>query len=115
VAAIFELHGQIGAPSTRYKDLVDLVGIVIAVSVDAQPQMTALKSEAERRGITLPSSFAVPDRQLWERGYAAEARRSILPIAHTLDEALAVVSPFADPLLDGSAAGAWDPERARWT
>ena len=115
MAAIFELHGEIGAPSTRYKDLVDLVSIVIAVSVDAQPQMTALKSEAERRGITLPSSFAVPDRQLWERGYAAEARRSLLPIAHTLDEALAVVSPFADPLLDGSAAGAWDPERARWT
>jgi hypothetical protein len=30
-------------------------------------------------------------------------------VAHTLDEALAIVRPFVDPLLDGSAAGRWDP------
>ena len=76
VAAMFELHGERGAPSTRYKD---------------------------------------PDRALWERGYAAEAGRSLLPVAHTLDDALATVTPFLDPLLDGSAAGRWDPEHRRWT
>jgi hypothetical protein len=51
----------------------------------------------------------VPARDLWERGYAAEAARSLLPIARTLDEALAVVRPFLDPLLQDSAAGWWDP------
>lgn len=115
VAATFELHGEWGAPSTRYKDLVDLVAIVITASVEAGPQLTALRSETDRRGITLPVRFSVPDRALWERGYAAEAGRSLLPIAHTLDDALATVRPFLDPLLDGSAAGTWDPEHRRWT
>ncbi len=32
-----------------------------------------------------------------------------------LDDALATVTPFLDPLLDGSAAGRWDPEHGRWT
>lgn len=115
VAAMFELHGERGVPSTRYKDLVDIVAIVIGASVDAGPQLTALRSEAERRGITLPVRFSVPDRALWEPGYAAEAGRSLLSVAHTLDEAIATVTPFLEPLLDGSAAGAWDPEHRRWT
>jgi len=115
VAAMFELHGAMDVPSTRYKDLVDLVAIVIAVSVNAEPQMTALRSEADRRSLNLPARFAVPDRDLWEPGYAAEAGRSLLPVAHTLDEALTTVAPFLDPLLDGTAAGTWDPQRGRWT
>ena len=41
--------------------------------VDAEPQRRALASEASRRGLTLPKRFAVPDRALWEPGYAAEA------------------------------------------
>lgn len=115
VAAMFELHGETSAPSTRYRDLVDLVAIVISASVDAAPQVTALRSEADRRGIALPVRFSVPDRALWEQGYAAEAGRSLLPVAHTLDEALATVTPFLDPLLEGSAGGRWDPEHRRWT
>ncbi len=115
VAAMFELHGEMGVPSTRYKDLVDLVAIVIGASVHAELQMTALRSEADRRALPLPARFAVPDRDLWERGYAAEAQRSLLPVAHTLDEAHATVTPFLDPLLDGSAAGTWDTNRGRWT
>ena len=103
-----------GLPSTRYKDLVDLVAIVLAASVDAEPQTEALRSEAQRRGLRLPVHFFVPDRGLWETGYAAEASRSLLPLARTLDEALAVVSPFLDPLLDGSAAGTWDHRGTRW-
>ena len=114
VVAMFELHGVRRAPSTRFKDLVDLVAIVISASVGAGPQATALRSEAERRGITLPERFGVPDRELWERGYAAEAGRSLLPVAHTLDDALAIVTPFLDPLLDESAVGMWDPERRCW-
>jgi hypothetical protein len=114
VAAMFELHGQASAPSTRYKDLVDIVAIVISASIDAGPQLAALNSEADRRGIKLPVRFGVPDRALWERGYAAEAGRSLLPVAHTLNDALVTVTPFLDPLLDGSAAGAWKPAHGRW-
>lgn len=114
VAATFDRYGDSEAPSTRYKDLVDLVAIVTEASIEAEPQMAALASEAERRRIKLPRQFSVPAPDLWERGYAAEAGRSLLPVARTLDEALAIVSPFLDPLLDGTARGTWEPKEARW-
>jgi len=115
VCAIVERHGPTEAPSTRFRDLVDLVAIVLAASVGAEPQMAALRSEADRRGLQLPTRFAVPDRGLWESGYAAEAGRSLLPTARRLDEALATVTPFLDPILDGTARGRWDPRNGRWT
>ncbi len=90
------------------------MAIVTEASVEAEPQKVALKSEAERRSIVLPKRFDVPDPELWGPGYAAEAGRSLLNIARTLDEALAVVRPFSDPLLDGSASGAWHPSTRRW-
>jgi hypothetical protein len=114
VVATFELHGARRLPSTRFRDLVDLVAIAIGASVDAEAQLTALATQAERRGLVLPARFGVPDRALWEPGYAAEARRSLLPVAHTLDEALAIVAPFVDPLLDGRATERWDPARRQW-
>lgn len=102
-------------PSTRYRDLVDLVSILGGATVDAQAQTIALPSEEQRRQITLPDRFDVPDRASWETGYAREAERSLLPYAKTLDEALAAVRPFVDPLLDGSAHGSWDHASARWS
>ncbi|HEX5417514.1 MAG TPA: nucleotidyl transferase AbiEii/AbiGii toxin family protein [Chloroflexota bacterium] len=115
VIAMFELHGARRMPSTRYKDLVDLVAIAIGASVEAEAQLKAIAAQAGRRGIVLPEHFDVPDRALWEPGYAAEAGRSLLRLARTLDDALAIVGPFLDPLLDGNAAGRWDAERRRWT
>ncbi len=115
IAATYERHGEERRPSTRYRDLVDLVAIVTGASVEAAAQCVALRSEFERRGLVLPTSFDVPDRALWEPGYAAEARRSLLDTAQTLDEALAVVRPLIDPLLNGSACGSWEPESRRWS
>ncbi|HET7484845.1 MAG TPA: nucleotidyl transferase AbiEii/AbiGii toxin family protein, partial [Solirubrobacterales bacterium] len=114
VAATFDRYGRSEAPSTRYKDLVDQVAIVTEASVEAKAQMAALGSEAKRRQIALPKRFSVPARDLWKPGYAAEAARSLLPVGRTLDEALEVVAPFLDPLLDGSAAGNWGPTQGRW-
>lgn len=115
IAAIFQRYGRSRAPSTRYKDLVDLVAMVGQVSVAANAQLAALQSELERRQVTLPTEFAVPDRRLWEPGYGAEARRSLLDMGRTLDEALAIVTPFIDPLLDGTASGSWSSTAGRWT
>jgi hypothetical protein len=114
VAATFERHGEASYPSTRFRDLVDLVAIVSGASVRAEPQIRALESESKRRSITLPTRFAVPDRTTWERGYAAEARRSPLLAARTLEEALAIVRPCLDPLLEGTAGGRWAPDRGEW-
>jgi hypothetical protein len=115
VAATYERHGDTQMPSTRFRDLVDLVAIIAGASVNAEAQTVALTSEFLRRGLTLPERFYVPDRPLWEVGYTAEARRSLLQFAPTLDEALAAVRPFVDPILDGTAVGSWDPQQAKWT
>jgi hypothetical protein len=114
VAAMFERSATATRHRRGSKDLVDLVAIVTGASVSADAQMAALASEADRRGITLLRTFAVPDRNLWQSGYAAEASRSFLPMARSLDDALAAVVPFIDPLLDGSARGRWDPARRAW-
>ncbi len=114
VTAILQPYGAMGSPSTRYKDLVDLVAILTQAPVPAEVQATALRSEADRRGITLPAGFSVPDEQMWERGYASEARRSHLTTERTLESALVLVRAFLNPLLDGTASGVWDPKRRRW-
>ncbi|MDP3951061.1 nucleotidyl transferase AbiEii/AbiGii toxin family protein [Microbacterium sp.] len=114
ITATVQRYGEGELPSTRYKDLVDLVAIIREASIQSTAQMAALRSEAARRKLTLPRRFAVPDRPLWEAGYASEAQRSLLETALTLDEALAAVEPFIDPLLDGTAAGTWVPELAAW-
>jgi hypothetical protein len=115
VAATYQRYGDQARPSTRYRDLVDLVAIVIGADIPAQPQMAALDSESRRRGIALPARFDIPDRNLWIPGYAAAAADSLLPSARTLDEALAVVRPFLSPLLAGAATGRWDRHGGEWT
>lgn len=114
VAAMFQRYGGQEQPSTRFRDLVDLVAIIGGATVDAAAQTAALRSEEQRRRITLPQRFDVPEHTTWEKGYAVEARKSLLPYAQTLDEALEVVRPFIDLLLDGSAVGTWDPKQKRW-
>lgn len=101
-------------PSTRYRDVVDLVAIVTGAPIAADAQRTALTSEFERRGLSLPGAFDIPDRGLWRPGYAAEARKSLLTNATTLDDALAAIRPFIDPILDRRANGTWNPERQLW-
>ncbi len=57
----------------------------------------------------------MPDRQQWEAGYAKVAKQSILPIALSLDEAMVIVGPLANPLLDGTAHGHWNPRMQCYT
>jgi hypothetical protein len=47
-------------------------------------------------------------------GYAAEARRSLQTSERSLDDALAAMAPFVDPLFDGSVRGQWSPSERRW-
>lgn len=114
VCATLERHGPTEAPSTRYRDLVDLVAIIRCASVSAHAQGTALRSEADRRGLRLPDRFDVPDRVLWESGYEHEAANWPLPTVRSVVEALAIVRPFLDPILQGRTDGVWDPERGVW-
>jgi hypothetical protein len=112
--AVLQRYGAVEAPSTRFKDLVDLVAIVITMPVDGEEQTIALRSEATRRGLSLPESFDVPGRGFWGRGYKAKARRSTLPTAHALEDALAIVRGFVDPVMRAEAAGSWSPGAWTW-
>lgn len=114
VVAMYEVHGATAMPSTRYRDLVDLVAIARSVSIRAAPLGRAVRSESARRAMDLPQRIIVPDRGLWEPGYAAESRRSLLPNTSKLDDAIELVGAFLDPVLDGSARGRWDPLVTRW-
>jgi hypothetical protein len=113
VAAIIEPHGD-GRASTRFRDLIDLVELIVSVHVTASEQRVAILSEIDRRGLQLSKRFTVPDRALWEGGFARATRRAVRPSANTLDEALAIAGPFLDPVLDGSAVGSWYPEAGEW-
>lgn len=112
--AILQRQASGQRPSTRFKDLVDLVALIDHVQTSADAQQRALESEARRRGIALPERFDVPDAALWEPGYAAEARRAVLPTVARLADALARVRPYLDPLLASTAGGTWDPRQRRW-
>jgi hypothetical protein len=112
--AILERHGVDRYPSTRYKDLVDLVSLTANSQATAIGQRTALVSEADRRGMALPNHFEVPDLALWKPGYAAEAGRAILSTVRTLQAALELVRPYLDPVLDNTAIGTWRAELGRW-
>ncbi len=114
VAAMYESHGTTRAASTRFRDLVDLVAIAVSATITGGPLLQSVRSEAARRGTTLPDRLVVPDPSTWEAGYRAEARRSLLAEATTLDAALHVVGGFIDPVLDGSVSGTWDPRTRRW-
>lgn len=115
VAATYERHGASENPSTRFRDLVDLVSIATRASIDSNDLSNAIRSEFERRSLVLPDTFDVPDRDLWERGYAAEVNRSFLEVALTLDEALVVVRSLLEPALRGVAVGTWNPAKLEWT
>lgn len=113
--AILERQGTQRRPSTRFKDLVDLVALVAHARPTADDQYHALASEAHRRKIALPQRFEAPDTAVWEAGYAAEARRALIPTARSLSEALHAVRPYLDPLFDGTAIGRWHPEGGVWS
>lgn len=60
---MYATYGSHGAPSTRYRDLVDLALIITTSPLDAQATARALRLEAQRRNIALPSSLHMPGTQ----------------------------------------------------
>ena len=109
VCAMYERHGDADLPSTRYRDLVDLVLIVTTCELDGEMTHVALQAESTRRSMKLPPSLSPPATS-WEQGYAAYARKTKLSSGlHSLNAALHEVARCIDPLLDGSRT------RGRWT
>jgi hypothetical protein len=102
-------------PSSREKDLVDLVIIALTHDVDAGSVGSAIQTEASRRGLEPIPSLTIPEG----RGlrYAREIRST--PYGRdfgTVAAAVALMRTFLDPVLDGRvAAGTWSHTSATWT
>jgi hypothetical protein len=120
ICAMIERHGPHGHGSTRFRDLVDLVLIILREEIDGMQLHTVLRTEIDRRrrkgtSIELPEHFAVPDAESWTSGYAKQAANvDNLGEFTTLESAEKLGAAFVDPLLSERAPGTWSPTALAW-
>lgn len=121
IAAMYERHRDQLVPSTRFKDLVDLVLIAYNSTLDGATTHQALHAEVQRRNaagthLVLPEEFTVPDAS-WTAGYRTEAAKTKeLSAEHrTLEGVMPLADAFVTPLLqDQPPAGTWQLDLLRW-
>ena len=111
-AAMIDIYA--GQPSTRYRDLVDLVLIATTQTVDSGALNTALVSEHRRRGTAPTAELSLPSED-WHVGYRKLAVG--VPGFRFIDaaDALEIVNRLIGPVLGGLTAGTWDPGTLEWT
>ena len=91
-------------PSSREKDLVDIVVLAVTQDIDGTALTTAIRIEITRRGMDPIEHFVVPAE--WGPAYKKLARR--VPYCAEVvdvDTAQERASALIDPALDGTAAG----------
>lgn len=117
VCAMYARYGTLGAPSSRYHDLVDLVLITASLKVDAGELSRSLERQSVIRDLQLPAALE-PPAQAWMNGYprAAAQVRSMSVELKGLSAALAAAGRCLNPILSGAVTtGEWDPHRSIWT
>lgn len=114
ICAMYEPHN--GKPSTRFRDLPDIVRILETVPFSAETLATNLQHESRRRGIDLPPSFESPGRN-WDEGYEKTAATfsGISSTALSLTDALGFADRVLRDVLEGQrSVGRWNPAIAQW-
>ena len=114
LAATFATYGRSNRPSTRVKDLIDLVVLAHCAHISADDAIVAVRAQASLRDLVLPGRFDIPDLDHWNRHYPIEARKARGLAEQALGDAVSTVSSFVDPVLAGTATGAWDPVTLCW-
>lgn len=100
-------------PSSRVKDLVDIALIAGLQALDGQRLHDAIESTFTRRGThEVPAMVPFPPR-VWQVPYRELA--TAVGIAPQLAAGHRVASVLVNPILDGAAAGRWDPRHQRWS
>lgn len=121
IAAMYEVHAS--GPSSRYRDLVDLIVIATSAELDGLTAHTALRKEVQRRieagvvvDLRLPERFTVPDRK-WASGYAkaAKSARGLDTRFRTLRDTEPFADRFISPLLAPQPPGRWDHQSKAWS
>lgn len=119
VCAMYETHTG-GMPSSRVKDLVDLIVIALNEEIDGHTTQLAIRSEFKRRrnsgtNITLPAAFEVPDPPSWRGSYSTQARTVAgLEQYRTLKQARPLADRFISPLLTEATPGRWQSATLSW-
>ena len=112
VCATLSLYN--GHPSTRVKDLVDLVVLTLTQTIDGGSLDVAITREAASRGLPLPETFTVPPD--WDAFY----RRLASPIPDCKDYlpvslAASLINALLEPVLARKTKGLrWDPGIRAW-
>ncbi|MDO5066714.1 MAG: nucleotidyl transferase AbiEii/AbiGii toxin family protein [Propionibacteriaceae bacterium] len=103
-----------GHPSSRAKDLVDLVVLALTQPMQSAPLRAALLRESSARGLQLPSAFAVPSG--WAATYRKLASRVPICSGHLdLTAAEALVDRLLKPVLTNQSSNQhWLAQPAEW-
>lgn len=116
ICAMYERHGPEQKPSTRMRDLADIVRILQQLPFDAARLHTVLEREAGRRKIQLSSEIVVPGPD-WARDFPKAAKDfaeypvELRPVEASLD----VAGQCLNPILAGDRReGAWQPTSSSW-
>ena len=101
-------------PSSREKDLVDIVVLAVTQDIDGTALTTAITTESSRREMDPIEHFVVPAQ--WGPAYKKQAQR--VPYCADVvdvDNAQELASALIDPALEGTAAGlTWRATTRAW-
>jgi Nucleotidyl transferase AbiEii toxin, Type IV TA system len=101
------------SPSSRVKDLVDLVVIASTSELDAEQLTDAIAEIFDRRATHEPPAALPAPPDDWSAAWRRLA--SDLPADAEVDAGHRAAAEFLDPVLAGVVdAGTWDPQQRRW-
>lgn len=105
-----------GWPSSRMKDLVDVVFYATSKAFSLRQLSHSIECECGRREMAVPEQFRAP--ATWKTGFPAFAKKSGLEPAYTSFEAACkLASSFFDPALrkvESTDELTWNPKELRW-
>lgn len=112
VHAYTRSYGVAGRPSTRPKDLIDILLIADSQSLEAAAVREALKHTFETRARqALPASLPAPPPE-WAPDYGRLAEE--VGLEPDLAAAFERAAVFLDPVLSGEAQRSWDEAISQW-
>ena len=112
VHAYTRTYGESRKPSTRPKDLVDILLIERSATIHADDLRHALQSTfVERARQPLPTSLPAPPA-IWTDPYTRLAKT--VNVETDISAAFARAATFLDPVLAGRASGQWDTQCGEW-
>ena len=104
-----------GLPSSRMKDLVDVVACATKRDFECRQLAVAIANECAKRGMEVPDVFEAPLE--WKSGFSAFAAKcGIASVYRTLKEATSLATSFFGPAIEEGATkeATWDHISCRW-